>query len=125
MLPTRRFASFLAKATETSRTASGCPKTRLPSAAAIAVGGGMEVGEGGGVVMRARRSRSRTARGAECAPQVGGETNRDPVAHVVHRRIVMQCTLVLHVPLLVPLRPAPRPPRFAWPVAAPVQGHSS
>ena len=39
-LPTRRLASFLARATEISRTASGWPKTRRARAAAILTGGG-------------------------------------------------------------------------------------
>ena len=63
MLPTRRPASFLASATETSRTASGCPSTRLPSAAAIRAGDGTA---GGGGVGGAERRRRRGTHGVDC-----------------------------------------------------------
>src|ERR1700687_609756 len=43
-LPTRRLASFLARATEISRTASGWPRTRLERAAAIFAGVGTAIG---------------------------------------------------------------------------------
>ena len=42
-LPTRRLASFFARATEISRTASCWPKTRFERAAAILAGGGTEL----------------------------------------------------------------------------------
>jgi hypothetical protein len=42
-LPTRRLASFLARATAISRIASCWPNTRFDSAAAILAGGGMEL----------------------------------------------------------------------------------
>src|SRR5258707_6866602 len=101
MLTTRRPASFLASATETSRTASTWPSTRLPSAAAILAGEG--TAEGGGE--------------APMASIVGPRALRTDSSS----RLPQDGQAVARLVAVAPVDARPEPPREAQDGGAPVR----